>query len=82
MRKEATEGLVFLRNRGGDRQEAFIGFLCAYLGLADETFQWLNKAYEDRDTQLPLIKTYPAMDRYRKDPRYLALLSKLKMPAD
>ena len=82
MRKEATEGLVFLRNRGGDRQEAFIGFLCAYLGLADETFQWLNKAYEDRDTQLPLIKTYPAMDRYRKDPRYLALLSKLKLPAD
>ena len=82
MRKEATEGLVFLRNRGGDRQEAFIGFLCAYLGLADETFQWLNKAYEDRDTQLPLIKTYPAMDRYRKDPRYLALLNKLKMPAD
>ena len=82
MRKEAMVGLVFLRKRGGDRQQAFIGFLCAYLGLTDEAFHWLNKAYDDRDTALPLIKTYPAMDPYRKDPRYLALLSKLKMPAD
>jgi eukaryotic-like serine/threonine-protein kinase len=80
MRTEALQDLAVLRKEGGARQAAFIGFLCAYLGLADEAFVWLERAYAERDPTLPLVKTFPAMDPYRRDPRYAALLQKLRMP--
>jgi hypothetical protein len=79
-RKEALADLAVLREQGGTRQPAFIAFLCAYLDLADETFDWLNRAFNERDPTLPLVKTYPAMDPYRADPRYADLLHRLQMP--
>ena len=42
--------------------------------------EWLERAYAERDPTLPLVKTFPAMDPYRSDPRYVALLQKLRMP--
>jgi tetratricopeptide (TPR) repeat protein len=81
LRSQALEHLRELQRLGGDRQAAFTGFVCAYLRLDRETFEWLGRAYESRDPTLPLVKTYPSMDPYRADPRYLQLLAKLKMPA-
>jgi serine/threonine-protein kinase len=80
MRDKALDHLKALRKEGASRQAASIGFLCAYIGLTDEAFEWLEKAYLARDPALPLIKMHPALDPYRKDQRYIKMLEKLRMP--
>lgn len=78
-RKAALHHLRQLQRQGGDRQAAFIGFVCAYLRLDRETFDWLRRALEARDPNTPLVKTYPSMAPYHRDPRYLALLDRLNL---
>ncbi len=53
----------------------------ATLGEKDEAFRWLNKALEDREYGLYTdIKMQPALDGLRSDPRYKAILRKMKLP--
>jgi TolB-like protein/Flp pilus assembly protein TadD len=47
------------------------------LGRIDETFKWLEKAYEVRDHWMYLFKIHPMWDSIRPDPRYKALLKKM-----
>ena len=47
------------------------------LGEIDETLRWLNKAYEDRDYQLPTVKDDIHFSRLRKDPRFEELLNRI-----
>jgi hypothetical protein len=42
--------------------------------------EWLERAYAQRDGALPNIKFVPTLDSLRSDPRYSALLRKLKLP--
>lgn len=51
----------------------------AGLGDADSTFQWLEKAYEERS---PRIHELPAMyfDRFRGDSRYPILIRRIGLP--
>jgi hypothetical protein len=60
--------------------------VCAALGETEEAFVWLEKAYEERDVTLPLLREgghLPATslmtlpDRFRSDPRCRALLRKV-----
>jgi Flp pilus assembly protein TadD len=50
-----------------------------YVGLGEknQAFQWLDKAYEDRDRSLILLKVEPKFDGVRSDPRFTALLKKV-----
>jgi TolB-like protein/Tfp pilus assembly protein PilF len=81
-RAEALRHLAALQRAGGTRQSAFTAYLCAYLGLRAETFKWLERAYAERDPSLTLVKTHPAMDRFKRDPVYIAFLDRMKMPLD
>jgi TolB-like protein/DNA-binding winged helix-turn-helix (wHTH) protein len=49
----------------------------AGLGEGDETFKWLDKAYEDRDYQLPTIKNDIHFQNFKTDRRFAALLERL-----
>jgi TolB-like protein len=49
------------------------------LGEVEDGFAWLDRAVEARDHMMTPIKTYPFLDSFRSDPRYLALLSKMKL---
>jgi serine/threonine protein kinase/Tfp pilus assembly protein PilF len=49
------------------------------LGEEDRGFEWLDKAFADGDHWLEFIKVYPDLDGVRSDPRYDALLKKLKL---
>jgi serine/threonine-protein kinase len=49
------------------------------LGDNDRAFIYLNKAYEDRDIGLPALKTGPYFDPLRDDPRFDALLGKMRL---
>ena len=43
----------------------------------DQAFKWLDRAYDDHSMR-PYI-TGPEFDRLRRDPRYAALLRKLRL---
>jgi hypothetical protein len=49
------------------------------VGEKDQAFQWLDKAYEQRTKQLFFVIVDPLYDAVRADPRFAALLKKLKL---
>jgi tetratricopeptide (TPR) repeat protein len=54
----------------------------AKLGEADQAFLWLGRAYEERAPWLTNIKTDPAFEPLRSDPRFAELLRKIGLPAN
>ncbi len=52
----------------------------AELGKKDEAFAELNKAYENRQYYIALIKVDPRLDPLRNDPRFQELLRKVGFP--
>ena len=49
-------------------------------GQKDEAFQWLEHAYELKDTGLTYMKGDPFLKHLEGDPRYTAFLRKMKLP--
>jgi TolB-like protein/Flp pilus assembly protein TadD len=52
----------------------------AYRGESDKSFEWLDRAYKQRDSGLAEIKTDPMFKTLRHDPRYTELLQKMHLP--
>jgi serine/threonine-protein kinase len=59
-----------------------IAVVCAWRGQLDRAFQWLDRAYADRERPLNLIKSNRFLRDLRGDPRYTALLRKMNLPLD
>jgi tetratricopeptide (TPR) repeat protein len=57
-----------------------IADLYADLGDKDQAFQWLNTAYQERDTYLLGLKTDFLLDPLRSDPRFAELVRKVGLP--
>ncbi|MGZ3333441.1 MAG: BTAD domain-containing putative transcriptional regulator [Gemmatimonadaceae bacterium] len=55
----------------------------AYLGLGEKekALDWLERGYDGRDGDMVLLKVFPVWDPLRDDPRYRALLRKMRFPA-
>src|SRR6185436_3856683 len=53
----------------------------AALGDRDRAFAALDRAYREHSSALPAITSDAMMDSLRSDPRYRALLAKLRLPA-
>ena len=49
----------------------------ASIGEKDLAFQWLDKAYEERNPLLAYAKVMPYYDNLRSDPRFHALVNRL-----
>lgn len=49
----------------------------AFREECDESFEWLERAYKQRDAGLAVIKTDPLFKKSRHDPRYTDLLKKM-----
>jgi len=57
----------------------YVALVYTYLGQKDQAFEWLEKAYEERDGYLTQLKVYPLLDSLRSDPRYTSLLKKMNL---
>lgn len=70
------------RKRGDERVYASeIASLYALSGEKDKAFEWLNKAYEERDgMDIALLKCDPAYKDMHGDPRFAAMLSRMGLP--
>ena len=55
--------------------------LYAYAGEKNTALEWLEKAYEGRDSQLMYLPWHMEWDSLRADPRLQALLRRMKLPA-
>ncbi|HEU4939892.1 MAG TPA: winged helix-turn-helix domain-containing protein [Vicinamibacterales bacterium] len=59
-------------------------FAWIHLGLdeIDEFFTRMNQAIDERDHLIMAIKTYPFLERIRRDPRYSGLLRRMNLGCD
>jgi len=46
------------------------------------SFEWLERAYQQRDTGLPEIKMRQILRTLHSDPRWSAFLKKMRLPLD
>jgi len=53
----------------------------AFRGEVDKAFEWLDRAYRQRDPGAPEFATDPSMKSLRRDPRFTELLKKMRLPA-
>jgi len=59
---------------------AEIGVIYAQLGEKDRAFQWLETAYEEGSIWTAFLKSEPALDSLRSDPRFARLLREVGLP--
>jgi TolB-like protein/DNA-binding winged helix-turn-helix (wHTH) protein/Tfp pilus assembly protein PilF len=52
----------------------------AFRGESDKSFEWLERAYQQRDPGLTTIKTDPLLKYLHQDRRYAELLKKMRLP--
>ena len=55
-------------------------FIYVGLGEKDQTFKWLEKAYDDRIWLMGMLKVEPIFDPLRADPRFEDLLRRVGLP--
>ncbi len=78
--KEADQALTnYVLNYQND-WAYIIAEIYAFRGEKDKAFQWLEKAYEKKDTWLIWLKGDPLLKNLESDPRYAAFLKKMKLP--
>jgi TolB-like protein/DNA-binding winged helix-turn-helix (wHTH) protein/lipoprotein NlpI len=57
-----------------------IATIYAFRNQTDEAFEWLDRAYAQRDPSLMSTKVEPLLNSLHNDPRFAALLKKLNFP--
>ena len=60
--------------------EYAIAEVYSFRNQPDEAFEWLDRAYDERNSGLIITKVDPLLKNLRHDPRYAALLKKLNLP--
>ena len=80
-REEARKVVAELIARSAHEyiDETLIAYIFVALGDTDQTFAWLNKAYESRGGNLPWITVEPKFDSIRSDPRFGALVRRMRL---
>lgn len=67
-------------SRYGDAAHYQFAQIDAQLGNIDQTFQELDQAWQQRDAGLASVKVDPFLDPLRSDPRFAAIVQKLRFP--
>ena len=79
-RAEADAALAQLTRTAADRMAAQIAYVHAYRGEKAQAFEWLERAYRQKDTGLPYMKGYSLLlKNIEGDPRYKAFLKKMNL---
>ena len=78
-RGEATEILHELQAPSGPRYVSPYGIALIHYGLGenDQVFEWLEKAYQERDPSLYGLNFLPVWDGLRLDKRFVSLLPRM-----
>ena len=79
---ESDRVLEELISRWGYGAQYQIAQVYAWRGDADRAFEWLERAWRERDPGICYVKYDPILRKIRGDPRYPALLKKMNLPVD
>ncbi len=60
---------------------SLFAMLAMIMGELEQTFEWLDKAYEERDSALVMLNCNPAFQPIRSDPRFQTLLRRMNFPS-
>jgi hypothetical protein len=79
---EARRAIAALeaRQKAGQLPAAFMALLRIELGDKETALRWLGKAIDERGVQLLHLKTGEEWDPLRSDPRFAALLRRMRFP--
>jgi TolB-like protein/Tfp pilus assembly protein PilF len=77
---ESDEALKVLIAKFADNQAYYVAMTYAYRGDRDLAFQWLERAYEQRDQAFREIVGERLFKNIENDPRYKAFLKKMNLP--
>jgi hypothetical protein len=77
---ESDAALADFKSRYGGEMAYQIAEVHAFRGEADLAFEWLERAYDQRDGGVSEIKADRLFRKLINDPRYKAFLRKLKLP--
>jgi tetratricopeptide (TPR) repeat protein len=58
----------------------FVAEIYAALSERDQTFEWLEKGYEERAAGMLFLKSDPLWDGFRSDPRFVDLVRRVGLP--
>ena len=78
--QDSTAALGALIAKYGADGAYQIAQVYAYRGESDKSFEWLERAYQQRDPGLTDMKTDPLFKSLRDDPRYGEFLKKMHLP--
>jgi hypothetical protein len=83
LRDEARATLAELKAKSAECYVPpyYFALIHGALGEKDEAFEYLEKAYETRDGNLPMLKVDQRLDGLRGDPRFADLLWRTGLPA-
>jgi eukaryotic-like serine/threonine-protein kinase len=79
-KKEADVALAEVIEKSQNESAFQIAEIYAFRGETDKAFEWLERAYKQRDGGLSEMKGDPLLRNIEKDPRYTAFLKKMKLP--
>ena len=78
---ESDAALERIKSQYAEDIHAFhIAELHAFRGEDDLAFEWLDRAFEERESQITDIKISFDFQRFHGDPRYKAFLRKMRLP--
>jgi TolB-like protein/Flp pilus assembly protein TadD len=79
-RDESNRLLRALEEQYGDSHAFSIASIYVLRGDLDAAFRWLDRAYQNREPYLTLIRGHRDFRTLHDDPRYKALLRKMNLP--
>ncbi len=50
------------------------------LGETDKTYEWLERAFEQRDPKMAFLKVEPKWNNLRNEPRFVEVMSRMNFP--
>ena len=77
---EADQAMAIAEQKYGIGMAYQIAYLYASRKDLDRAFHWLERAYQQKDGGLADMKTDPMLKNLRQDPRFKALLRKMRLP--
>ncbi len=78
-REEARRMLEEVKHEKSDEyvRPAQVGLVELALGVKEEGYRWMEKAFSEKDTALLMVGADPGLAKYREDPRWVRIDEKL-----
>ncbi len=76
---EAMRILNELKELSSQQYVSPLAIAVVYIGIGNKeaSFQWLERAYDDRSNRLAFLKVQPVFDNLRADERFVSLLQRV-----